>query len=375
MKIRRIDTKNKQDINQFIQFPFKLYKESPNWVPPFISDIAKTLNRHKHPFYEHSTAEFFLAENKSQTLGRLAVLDNKKYNELQKQKTVFFYYFEAVEDTSVSLLLFEEAKKWAQQRGLNRIIGPMGFMQGDGTGLLVEGFEFRPAIGISYNFPYYDALFKKTGFKKKTDYYSGYLPGTHQLPQRFYDIAERVKEKRNFIIKSFKSKNELKQWIPRIQKLYNESFSDNFEHYPLSEKEAEIIADKLLAIANPKLIKLVMKGDEIVGFLFAFVDISAAIQKTKGRIFPFGWISLKKEFKRTNWVNFNGTGLLPGHRGVGANAVLYTEMANTVKHYGFEHADIVQVEEKNIKSLGDMKAIGVEWYKKHRIYEKSFPDL
>ncbi|MBC8186294.1 hypothetical protein H8E88_34865 [candidate division KSB1 bacterium] len=372
MKIRKINTNNPKDINQFIQFPFELYKESAYWVPPFISDVAKTLNRNKHPFYEHSTAEFFLAENKSQTLGRLAVLDNRKFNELQKQKTAFFYYFEAVEDTSAAQALFDEGQKWAQQRGLNKIIGPMGFMQGDGIGLLVEGFEHRPAIGISYNFPYYDALLKQAGYDKKTDYFSGYLPGTHKLPQRFYDIAEKVKAKRNFSIKSFKNKKELKQWIPRIQKLYNESFSDNFEHYPISEKEAEIIADKLLAIADPRLIKLVMKEDDIIGFLFAFVDISAAIKKTKGRIFPFGWITLKREFKRTNWVNFNGTGLLPGHRGVGANAVLYTEMANTVKQYGFEHADIVQIEEKNIKSLGDMKAIGVEWYKKHRVYEKVF---
>jgi hypothetical protein len=370
MQIRKIDTENKYDVNRFLQFPFDLYKESNEWVPPFISDVKKTMNRKKHPFYEHSTAAFFLSQKNGHTLGRLAVLDNRKYNELQKQKTAFFFYFESVDDKVVSQALFDEGKKWAQQRGLNKIIGPMGFMQGDGIGLLVKGFDNRPAIGISYNFPYYDDLLKKTDFKKKTDYFSGYLPGTHELPQRFYDIAEKVKAKRNFRIKSFKNKNELKQWIPRIQKLYNESFSDNFEHYPISEKEAEIIADKLLAIANPKLIKLVMKGDEIIGFLFAFVDISAGIQKTKGRIFPFGWITLKREFSRTKWVNFNGTGLLPGHRGVGANAVLYTEIANTVKQYGFEHADIVQVEEKNIKSLGDMKAIGVEWYKKHRVYEK-----
>ena len=182
-------------------------------------------------------------------------------------------------------------------------------------------------------------MLKQAGFRKKTDYCSGYLPGSHELPQRFYDIAEKVKAKRNFKIKSFKNKSELKQWIPRIQKLYKDSFFDNFEHFPISEKEAEIIADRLLAIADPRLIKLEMKEDEIIGFLFAFVDISAAIQKTKGRILPFGWLTLKKEFKRTKWVNFNGTGLLPGHRGVGANAVLYTEMANTVKQYGFEHAD------------------------------------
>jgi len=159
------------------------------------------------------------------------------------------------------------------------------------------------------------------------------------------------------------------KWIPRIQQLFNIAFSEGSDFCPLSEKEAKLVAKRLLAIANPKLIKLVMKDSEIIGFLFAFVDISAGIQKTKGKLFPFGWITLKREFKLTKWVNFNGTGLLPHHRGVGANAVLYTEMANTVKQFGFEHADIVQVEEKNVKSLGDMKAIGVTWYKKHRVYE------
>ena len=136
MQIRKVDTTNQKEVNQFVQFPFKLYKESKYWVPPFVSDVAKILNRNKHPFYEHSTAEFFLAENENQTLGRLAVLNNRKYNELQKQKTAFFYYFETVEDPVVTQALFDEAQNWVQQRGLNKIIGPMGFMQGDGIGLL-----------------------------------------------------------------------------------------------------------------------------------------------------------------------------------------------------------------------------------------------
>ena len=370
MQIRKIDTNNKRDVKKFISFPFTLYNESIHWVPPFVSSITKMLNRKMHPFYEHSLAEFFIAEKEGHTHGRLAVINNRRYNEYHNSKTAFFYYFETVEDKSVVQALFREAEKWAQDQGLNRLIGPIGFMQGDGIGLLIEGFKHRPAIGIAYNFPYYDKLLHEAGFIKKTDYYSGYLPGNHVLPQRFFDIANKVKTKRNFWIKSFENKKELRTWVHRIQKIYNEAFSNNFEHFPISDNEAEMVADRLIAIANPKLIKLVMKENEIIGFLFAFVDISAAIQKIGGRIFPFGWLALKKEFKRTKWVNFNGTGLLQGQRGVGANALLYTEMAKTIRDFNFEHADIVQVEEKNIKSMGDMKAIGVQWYKKHRVYEK-----
>jgi len=370
MRARKIDTTNKKDVNQFIQFPFELYKDSPNWVPPFVSSVAKTLNRKKHPFYDHSFADFFIAEEDGRTLGRLAVLDNGKFNEYHGQKTAFFNYFDAVDNTAVTQALFEAAFKWARQRDLNRMIGPLGFMGGDGKGVLIEGFEHRPAVGIAYNYPYYDGLLQHVGFSKLTDSYSGYLHRDHQLPKRFEDIAEKVKVKRNFWIKSFKSKRELRGWVHRIQKVYNTSFANNFAHCPLSEKEAEKLADRMLAIADPRLIKIVMKGEEIIGFLFAFVDISAAIRKAKGRFWPFGWIFLKREFKRTKWVNLNGTGLLPGHRGVGANAVLYTEIAKTIRQFHFEHADIVQVEEQNIKSMGDMKAIGVKWYKKHRVYER-----
>jgi len=203
-----------------------------------------------------------------------------------------------------------------------------------------------------------------------TDYYSGYLPGTHELPERFFDIADKVSEKRGFWIKSFKNKKELRTWIERIQVLYNKTFSNNLSYSPMNLEEAEIMADQLLAISNPKLIKLVMKGEEIIGFLFAFVDITDGLRKANGRMWPFGIYHIMREFKKTKWVNFNGTGLLPGHRGVGANAVLYTEMAHTIKKFGFKHADVVQIEEQNMKSMGDMTAIGVEWYKKHRVYEK-----
>jgi hypothetical protein len=371
MHVRRIETDRRRDVRQFIRFPFELYKACAYWVPPLIPDMILVMNRKKHPFYQHSTAAFYVAEEAGRILGRLAVLDNRRYNEHRKQRTAVFYYFDAVEDASVSGALFNEAKRWARQRGLDRMIGPMGFLQGDGIGLLVEGFEHRPALSIAYNYPYYDTLLDKAGFKKKTDYFSGYLPGDYDLPRRFYTIAETVKTKRGFWIKSFRNKRELRAWVPRIQDVYNKAFVDNFEHCPISGEEAEAVADRLLAIANPRLIKLVMKGEEIIGFLFAFVDVSAALQRMKGRLWPLGWIGLKREFKHAKWVNFNGTGLLPGHRGVGANTVLYTEMARTVHQFGFEHADIVQIEEGNVKSMGDMKAIGVQWYKKHRVYERN----
>jgi hypothetical protein len=337
-------------------------------VPPVLPEIRLILNRDKHPFYRHSSADFFVVESGGQTLGRIAVMDNRNYNEYHGRKDSFFYFFECVEDVDVARAVFNAAFDWARSRGLDRILGSKGFLQGDGMGILVKGFEHRPAMGIPYNHSYYEAMVRDSGFEKETDFLSGYLRGDHQLPQRFYAIAEKVKERRGFWIKSFTSRREMRGWVRRAGRLYNQTFVDNWEYCPLTDEEMDVVADRLLSISDPRLMKVVMKGEEIAGFVFAFPDISAAIQKTKGRIWPIGWFHLLREFKRTNWVNLNGLGLLPEHRGVGANAVLYTELARSVYDYGFEHADVVQIEERNDKSLGEMAALGVEWYKRHRIY-------
>ena len=370
MVIRKLDTNSSADVEKFIRVSFDLYAHSPLWVPPFISEMRLVMNRDKHPFYEHSDADFIIAEKDGGTVGRLAILEKRTYNDYHHEKAAFFYYFDAANDAEVAATLFDSAAAWARERSLTKLVGPFGFTQGDSIGVLVEGFDERPALGQAYNYDYYDGLLQHAGFRKKTDFYSGYLRGDHQLPQRFFDIADKVGKSRGFWIKSFKNKKELRRWIGRIEELYNAAFANNLGYCPLSLREAQVVAKKLLTISNPRLIKLVMKESEIIGFLFAFADITDGLRKANGRMWPSGWLQILRNFKKREWVNFNGAGLLPGHRGVGANAVLYAEMARTIKEYGFAHADVVQVEEKNVKSMGDMSAIGVRWYKKHRVYEK-----
>lgn len=368
MRTLQIDTHRRRDVDRFIQLPFRIYRGSELWVPPLRDDIRSTLNEKRNPFFQHSDAASFVVESGSETLGRITALENRNYNRHHERRDAFFYLFESVDDPQTATSLFSAAADWARGRGLQNLIGPKGFLQGDGKGMLVEGFEHRPALGAIYNHAYYPQLAKKAGLVKETDLLSGYIPGDYHLPKRFFDIADRVIERRNLRIKTFSSKRELRQWAQRIGELYNQAFSSLWDYCPLTPAETKALSDRMISITNPKLIKLVMKGEKIIGFLFGFVDVSAAIQRTGGRLWPLGWYHLLREFKRTKWVNFNGAGLLPEHQGVGANAVLYSEMAKTIAEFGFEHAEAVQIEERNIKSLSDMKAIGMEWYKRHRIY-------
>lgn len=372
MQIRRIDTTSPQAIRQFINLPFELYKHDHTWVPPLVDDMKFVLNREKHPFYQHSEADFFVAESEGQTLGRIAVLDNRRYNQYHQSGAGFFYYFECIQDPPVAQSLFEAAVAWAKRHHLHRLFGPKGFLITDGFGILIEGFEYRPALGIPYNPPYYVDLVKGCGFQKETDYFSGYLHRDYQLSARIFEVAERVKKRRGFHIKVFKDKAEMRAWGPRIREVYNQAFVNVWGFCPLTEAEVQVIANRLISVAHPRLIKLVMKGDQVVGFLIAYHDISAGLQKARGRIWPLGWLYILLEYRRTKWANLNGIGLLPEHQGVGADTVLFTELEKSLREFQFEHADLAQVNEANAKSKDEMEALGVKWYKRHRIYRLDF---
>ena len=171
-------------------------------------------------------------------------------------------------------------------------------------------------------------------------------------------------------IKPFANKREMRRWIPRIQTVINTAFTHLPAHIPVTEEEMALTAKSLATVADPRLIKLIMKGDEIAGFVFAYPDISAGIQKARGRIWPLGWIPILLEFRRTKWLNANGLALLPKYQGVGANAVLYAELVKSIKSFQFEHGDLVQVDENNVASMRDMAAMGAQWYKRHRVYSR-----
>lgn len=366
MEIKLIDFANVRDNRRFFKFPFQLYRNTPQWVPPMASDDKSLFGG--HPFFEHSTAAYFVAEENGKILGRIAAMHNRNHNAYRKCKTAFFGFFECVQDVEVACRLFAAACEWARARGLEEIIGPRGLMGSDGGGILVEGFQHRAALNENYNMPYYDRFVQEAGFVKDRDHFSGYLPGNYPLPERFFRIAERVREKGGFTIQSFRSADEVRAWVPQVIAVHGKSFTGNHEYFPPSPAEVKSLVDSLLLVADPRLLKLVLRKGEVVGFIISYHDIAPALQKSKGKIWPVGWWHILQERRRAEWVNVNGIGLLPEYRGLGANTLLYTELQKTVHAFGFKHIEVIQVDEYNSKSRSDMEAIGVQWYKRHRSY-------
>lgn len=364
-------------VDQFLRLPFHIYEDNPFWVPPLMMDEKRRFNFHKYSFYKHSEAAFFIGWNGKEASGRLAILNNKLYNDHNSEKTAFFYLFECQNEPETAIGLFQAGKEWARSQGLNKILGPKGFTALDGFGLLVEGFEHRPAMGIPYNPPYYSSLLEGIGFSSVSESVSGYLDASMNFPERIHELSKRIQARRGLTVARFKNRKSLKVLIPKLKDLYNGALVGTEGGIPLTDEDVNSLADQILWFADPTLIKIIEKKDpqnpkykQMVGFLLAYPDISAALQKTKGYLFPFGWISILFELKKTDWININGAGLIKEYQGLGGTALLFSEMYKSVVESGqFRRADIVQIGLENQKMMREMVNFGIHFYKTHRIYQ------
>ena len=372
LTVEKIDTDDKAQVGRFVRIPYRLYENHPQWVPPLFIDAETQLNRRKHPFYEHSDADFFIAVRDGRDIGRIAALENRRFNDYHGTRQSQFYLFDCEDDAEAARLLFEHVFEWAKNRQLDTVVGPKGFGVLDGYGLIIEGYEHRQMMTMmNYNYPYYVHLVEGNGFTKEVDFVSCYLGAdTFHLPERIHSIAERVLARGALQVQRFRTKNDLKAWADRIGKAYNNAFVNNWEYYPLTQREIAFLLENLLTIADPRLIKVITHGEEAVGFLFGFADVSAALQRAKGKLLPFGLIDIMLEVRRTKWVALNGAGILPEFQGRGGNALLYSEMEKTMHDYSYLHADLTQVAETAVQMRKDLENVGGKTYKNHRVYRK-----
>ena len=368
--VQKIDTQSKAQVRRFIDIPFRLYAGHPQWVPPLLMDVRTMLNRQKHPFYEHSAADFFVAVRDGRDVGRIAALENTRFNATHGTRQAQFYLFECEDDPEAAAALFDRVFEWARGRGLDHVVGPKGFGVLDGYGLLVEGYEHRQMMTMmNYNYDYYPRLVEALGFEKEVDFVSCYIKAEDfRLPERIHRIAERVKKRGSLSVKRFRTKRELIKWAGRIGEAYNRAFVANWEYYPLTEREIDFLVSNLVTVANPRLIKLITHGEDVVGFLFGFPDVSAALQRARGRLTPWGLADMLLELRRSQWVAINGAGILPEFQGRGGNTLLYTEMENTIRESGYQHADLTQVAETAVQMRSDLVNLGGKPYKNHRVY-------
>lgn len=357
---------------EFIDYPHRLYRDCPYWVPWFRADMREIVRR-RHPFFEHAESELFIARRNGETVGRICVVRNPRYIEQHQINTAHFYFADYPDDPAVSDALFGAVRSWARERGLSHISGPLLFGGATGSGVLVKGFEQRAAMTMMpYNYDYYPRHMERLGFAKDIDLLSWRMdPAAFELPPRVRTAAEKVLARGRFKVLTFRRKSELKQVAGKVAGLYNTTLGDHPEDYPLSDGELKRLVKDLLQVADPLLIKILMYDDQYVGYLLAFPDLSAAMQRAAGRLTPRTVLDLMLELKRTRSVVINGAGILPEYQRLGGNALLYYELERTGRLRDPLHADLTQVAETTTLMVRDLEMLGAEVYKIHRMYRDS----
>lgn len=356
----------------FIQFPFDLYKDNPHWVPPLRVEMRKIF-KPSYAFYAYGDAAFYLAiDDQERVSGRLAVANNHRFNDFHKTKTALFYYFECIDDLEVAKNLFMHGFEWAKSQGLTHILGPKGFTVLDGFGMLIKGFEYQPAFGQAYNPNYYPTFLESLGFSKVKDIYTGRIDRNLQWPEKFLKAAKLVEKKMGFYSPEIKSKKELKAVLDDFKTLYNESLAGPAGNPQLTDEDMDNMVSQLLWIADPRIVKLIYKDEKPVGWMLAYPDIGRALQRINGHLFPFGWLQILIESKRTPWIDLNGIGIIEEYQRMGGTAILYDKIYKSVTSVDqYNYAELLQFREENIKILLEISNIDIEFHKIHRLYEKN----
>lgn len=360
---------------EFIELPKRLYAGVPQWVPMFDADVKKLLSR-SHPYFDHSPAEFYLFTSGGSTVGRIMVMANERYNREHGVKCSHFYFADFVDDPSVSAQVFDTATRWARDAGQEMLIGPLFSGASIGGGVLIDGFEHRAAMTMmGYNFDYYERHYEAAGFSKRFDLLSLQAdPVRFTLPDRVELVAERVRQRGRMRVVPICTRRELKAVAESVAEMYNPTLADHPENYPLTDAELEAIKKDLLMIAKPELEKVIEYDGRVIGYILSFPDVSAAMQKSGGRLDPISILRLILEARRTRKVIFNGMGILEEYQRIGGNALLYSELVRTVTQsgkYSFDNAEMCQINESTELMLRDMATLGARVFKRHRVYERS----
>ncbi len=370
LSVEPLNARSRRDVHRFVELPYRLYRGDPRWVSPLRADARAALDRGRHPFYEHSDAAFLLARRGGDIVGRLGVMEHRPYNRAHGINSAAFTLFECENDQDAAAALFERAAGWARGRGLNRLVGPRGLGALDGYGLLVDGFD-RPQLMTmtGYNPPAYPRWLERLGFGKEVDFVSYELDReTFVMPDAIRRAAARAEPRLRIV--RYPTRRALIRAARRIGETYNRAFVDNWEFYPLTAREVDFVVDQVQPIADPRLMTFIAAGEEVVGFVLAFPDVSPALRAMRGRLTPWGVLRLLRERSRATRVALNGAGILPEHQGRGGNALLYVQIERAVRQSQFRTAELPQVAETAVKMRADLERLGARPIKRHRVFAR-----
>ena len=374
ISIKRVT--NRKELEQFVQFYYDLYRGNDCAVPFLYSDEMDTLRKDKNPSFECCDAEYFMAFKDGKMVGRVAGIINHRANERWDRKLVRFGWFDFVDDTEVSEALLKAVEDWGRGQGMTEIAGPLGFIDTDREGMLVDGFDQLSTMYVNYNYPYYPKHMERLGgFEKDNDYVEMKVKVPEVVPEKFSKITEMVRKRYGLRVHKFSRRELIDEGYGRkVFDLLNATYKDLYGFSQLSDKQIDKLVNSYIKIADLNLVTAVFDGDNMVGFGITFPSFSHAMQKTRdGRFLPFGWWHMLKILKwhRTNIVDLLLIGVLPEYRAKGANALIFDDLIRWFQRYNFEWAETGPQMETNEGVLSQWQYLESTIVRRHRCYCKT----
>ena len=373
-KIEIIPVTSRKELKQFVQFFYDLYRGNDYAVPYLFSDEMSTLEHDGNPSFECCEAEYFMAIKDGKMVGRVAAIINHRANERWDRKQVRFSWFDFVDDPEVSAALLKTVEDWGRAKGMTEIAGPIGFIDTDREGMLVEGFDELSTMYINYNYPYYPQHMEQRGYEKANDWVELRVKVPEVVPDKFAKITEMVRKRYGLRVHKFSSKELVQDgWGERIFDLLNETYKNLYGFSQLSDHQIDKLVNDYIKLADLNLVTGIMDGDKLVGFGVTFPSFSKALRKTRdGRFLPFGWWHLLKILKwhKTDTVDLLLIGVLPEYRSKGANALIFDDLIRQFRSYGFDWAITGPQMETNEGVLSQWQYLESEQIRRHRCYKK-----
>jgi hypothetical protein len=365
--------KNEADKLKFIKFPWKIHKGNPNWVPPMIFDVRNTLNTKKNPLYQHSKLELFLAYRGLEIVGRIAAIVNDNHNKFHNDKVGFWGYFECINDKEVSRALFDAAKEFLLENGMDTMRGPINPSTNDEIGLLINAFDMPAVMLMTYNPEYYISLVEDYGNAKVKDLYAYIVRSSIIKDEKKMGKLERVSQivlkRENLTVRKI-NLQDFENEVTIIEEIYNQAWVKNWGFVPMTDDEFRYLAKNLKAVVDRDFIYIAEYNGKPVAFSLALPDYNQVFIKMNGKLFPFGVFKLLSGRKKINMLRLITLGIIPEFQKKGTEAVF---ILNTIKEgvaKGYNGAEISWILEDNAPMVATAENLGAEKYKTYRIYDK-----
>ena len=363
----------KRELKKYVQFGIDHYAGNPYYVPPLVTDDVNTLSPGVNPAFDFCEAKSFMAYRNGKPVGRITGIINNLVNRRTGENSVRFAFVDFIDDDEVVDALFDAVERWGKEKGMTSIVGPLGFTDMDHEGMLVDGFEEVGTMATIYNYPYYPRHMDRLGVGKDVDWVEFRIDVPDSVPEKYQRIADLVKRRNNLKVKKYTSRKKIKQeYGQALFELINEAYDKLYGYSPLTPRQIQYYIDIYLGIINLDLVTVVTDADDkLVAIGISIQSFSEALQKSRGKLFPLGWIHLLKALRgKSDTVDLLLVAVKPEYQNKGVNALLFADLIPYYNKYGFKHAESNPELEENSKVQDQWSYFDTRQHRRRRSFRK-----